>query len=140
MDEQEVRLHYFKRVPHREIGFICESLRGQIYCLANHNHGSKVIRKILEMSQKPSELYSSFVDELHQSGSTLITDRFGNHLMQTLLYYDLPEDREKVVLIVRENIMWFSRHKYASNVVQRCLVQGTEEQKRQLLEKILQPS
>jgi len=129
-----------ERVPHSEIGFIFEAFRGQICSLANHTYGCRVIQRILEKSEKPSELYSSVVHELHQSGSTLITDQFGNYVTQALLDHGLPEDRVKVIAIVRENIMSFSRHKYASNVVERCLAQGTEEQKKELLIKILESS
>ena len=129
-----------ERVPHSEISFIFDAFRGQICTLANHTYGCRVIQRILEKSDKPSELYSSVVQELHQSGSTLITDQFGNYVTQALLDHGLPEDRVKIIVIVRDNIMSFSRHKYASNVVERCLVQGTEEQKRQLMMKILEPS
>ena len=60
------------------------------------------------------------INKLLEGFSTLITDQFGNYVIKTILflgnYYYSNIIGEKISL----NILYYSRHKYSSNVVEKC--------------------
>jgi mRNA-binding protein PUF3 len=75
--------------------------------------------------------------ELHAEGPKLITDSYGNYVTQHVIEHGLPEDRAKIVSLVKAQFLTFSKHKFASNVVERCLVCGSDEQRRDLVDAVI---
>ncbi|KAF2454499.1 armadillo-type protein [Lineolata rhizophorae] len=125
-----------ERVPAEHIQFIINAFTGQVASLANHPYGCRVIQRMLEYCEEPAK--RSILQELHACGSTLIPDQYGNYVTQNIIERGDPEDRARVISLVKANLFVFSKHKFASNVVEKCLVHGNDEQKREIMEKILE--
>ena len=96
-----------------------------------NSYGCRVIQRLLEKVQEPQRRF--ILAELHAEGPKLITDSYGNYVTQHVIEHGLPEDRAKIVSLIKAQFLVFSKHKFASNVVERCLVCGDDEQRRELV-------
>ncbi|KAJ1976206.1 mRNA binding protein puf3, partial [Dimargaris verticillata] len=86
----------------------------------------------------PEEFIRPLLDELHKYTSSLVQDQYGNYVIQHVLEHSQKADRDLVVSKVRGNVLILSKHKFASNVVERCITYGSEEQRRTLVEEVIQ--
>lgn len=64
-----------------------------------------------------------------QSVSQLAQDQYGNYVIQHVLEHGGPEERLLVVQKIAPEIVQMSMHKFASNVVERCLTHCTTEER-----------
>ncbi|KAH8701208.1 armadillo-type protein [Phaeosphaeriaceae sp. PMI808] len=120
------------RVPMEHIQVIVEAFRGQIGRLAVNSYGCRVIQRLLEKVPEPQRRF--ILTELHAEGPKLITDSYGNYVTQHIIEHGLSEDRAKIVTLIKAQFLVFSKHKFASNVVERCLVCGSDDQRRELVD------
>lgn len=123
------------RVPMEHIQNIVEAFRGQVGTLSVNSYGCRVIQRLLEKVPEPQRRF--ILAELHAEGPKLITDSYGNYVTQHVIEHGLPEDRAKIVSLIQAQFLMFSKHKFASNVVERCLVCGDDSQRRQLVTTII---
>lgn len=127
-----------ERVPPEHIQFIFNAFTGQVATLATHAYGCRVIQRMLEHCEPPTR--NSILQELHLCGVSLITDSYGNYVTQHIIEHGGAEDRAKVINLIKDQLLSFSKHKFASNVVEKCLVYGTDEQRHQIMMKIAEPN
>lgn len=125
-----------ERVPAQHIAFIIDAFNGQIQQLATHAYGCRVIQRLLEHCEEPA--WSWILEELHACGPTLIPDQYGNYVAQHVIEHGRPEDRAKVISLIKVQLLPFSAHKFASNVVEKCLVYATDEQRQEIMLKFLE--
>lgn len=122
-------------VDARHVQFILDSIDGKVGDLANHAYGCRVIQRVLETCVEPAK--SRIYAELHACGATLISDQYGNYVAQNMMQHGAAEDRARVIGLVKQNIVSFAKHKYASNVVERCLEDCSPQQRRGLMEELV---
>jgi len=68
----------------------------------------------------------------------LSNDQYGNYVVQHIMEHSSrPGDRQMVMRIVRDNILTFSCHKYASNVIEKAIFSGTGDERAQLIHAII---
>ena len=108
--------------------------KGQTPVLAVHQYGCRVVQRILEFC-KPQD-QASILEELHQCAGNLITDQYGNYVIQHIIEQGKPEDKAKALQVVQAQILMFSKHKYASNVVERAIRFATDEQRRSIVSQL----
>jgi mRNA-binding protein PUF3 len=123
------------RVPSQHIHKIVEAFRGNVGVLSVNSYGCRVIQRLLEKVQEPQRRF--ILTELHAEGPKLITDQYGNYVTQHVIEHGLPEDRAKIVALIKAQFLMFSKHKFASNVVERCLIYGDDAQRRELVHVVL---
>lgn len=126
------------RVPMEHIQNIVEAFRGNVGVLSTNSYGCRVIQRLLEKVQEPQRRF--LLVELHAEGSKLITDSYGNYVTQHVIEHGLPEDRAKIIALIKAQLFTFSKHKFASNVVERCLICGSDEQRRELVLTVIAPN
>ena len=51
-----------------------------------------------------------------------------------------PEDKNKIVKSIKGNVIVLSNHKFASNVVEKCLEYGSEKDKKEIVDEIMESS
>jgi ABC-type uncharacterized transport system YnjBCD ATPase subunit len=54
----------------------------------------------------------------------LVQDQYGNYVVQHVIQFGRPADRRKVLCRVQQDLFGFAQHKFASNVVEKCLQFG----------------
>ena len=124
-----------ERIPPKHIKFIIEAFYSEVYNLATHPYGCRVIQRILQYCDEDSQ--SLILKELHGYTFLLVEDQYGNYVVQHLIERGKPSDRQQVMDIVKSSILSFSRHKFASNVVEKCIIHGSSVQRDELIEEIL---
>lgn len=124
-----------ERVPTEHIQFVIDAFRGQVHVLATHPYGCRVIQRILEYCQLRDQ--ASILEEFHQCSTMLITDQYGNYVAQHVISQGRPGDRAKVIKIVTAQLLTLSKHKFASNVVEKSIVNGTDEQRRLIVAQLI---
>lgn len=67
----------------------------------------------------------------------LITDQYGNYVTQHVIEHGKPEDRAKVIKIVTAQLLTLSKHKFASNVVEKSIQYGTDDQRKTIVEQLI---
>ena len=89
----------------------CESL-------ATHRHGCCVLQKYLDSPDK--EMKRNLINSLIDKCLVLIIDQFGNYVMQSVLLLNDVEASNAIASKLVENAAYYSKHKYSSNVVEKC--------------------
>ncbi|XP_024019311.1 pumilio homolog 5 isoform X1 [Morus notabilis] len=123
-------------VPPEKIGFIISSIEGQVATLATHPYGCRVIQRILEHCSDDSQC-QCIIDEILESFCVLAQDQYGNYVTQHVLERGKPHQRSQIISMLVGRIVQMSQHKYASNVVEKCLEHGNTSEVEVLIEEIL---
>ena len=86
--------------------------------LSTHRHGCCVIQNYLEL--KDPIMTPRLLDKLIENCLLLIVDQFGNYVIQTILLMGVKKYGNKLAENISQNIVYYAKHKYSSNVVEKC--------------------
>ncbi|KAH6773279.1 hypothetical protein C2S52_003853 [Perilla frutescens var. hirtella] len=123
-------------VPAEKIDFIISAFRGQVATLSTHPYGCRVIQRVLEHCSDDLRC-RPIVDEIMESAYDLAHDQYGNYVTQHVLERGRPFERSQIIDKLSGRIVPMSQHKYASNVVEKCLEYGDSAECERLIEEIL---
>ena len=76
------------------------------------------------------------LQEMHQHMKQLVTDQYGNYVVQHVLEHGTPVDKQTIMTAMNGEVLKYSQHKYASNVIERCLREGTNLQRTQMIDEV----
>ncbi|KAJ3126390.1 mRNA binding protein puf3 [Nowakowskiella sp. JEL0407] len=132
-----------ERIPPEHCQFIIDAFHGQVYALATHPYGCRVIQRIFEHctdNQTVSRGANAkpLLDELHRYTLNLIQDQYGNYVIQHVLEHGKPQDKALIIGKVRGQVLQMSKHKFASNVIEKCVAFGTKRDRQMLIEEVVQ--
>lgn len=129
-------------IPIEKLPFILQSLRGQIYHLSTHSYGCRVVQRLLEFGTLKDQ--DDILNDLDEFIPFLIQDQYGNYVIQHILQHGTEDtsshigmSKQNIIDIIRKNVVEYSKHKFASNVVEKSVVYGSKNQIRQILDQIL---
>jgi hypothetical protein len=77
------------------------------------------------------------LEELHRYTQNLVQDQYGNYVIQHVLERGKAADKSMVVAKVRGNVLQMSKHKFASNVVEKCVAYGSKRDRQLLIEEVI---
>eukprot|EP00803_Ostreobium_quekettii_P002535 evm.model.scf_736EXC.5 EVM.evm.TU.scf_736EXC.5 scf_736EXC:32512-37009(-) len=123
-------------LPSRTISYIVDCFLSQVQALAVHPYGCRVIQRILENCDE-AEKKHVVAEEILSNAKKLSQDQYGNYVVQHIVQHSTDEDRERVVNQLAPCAVALSQHKFASNVMEKCLVHGNDAQRRLLIEKVV---
>ena len=110
----------------------------QVKALAAHPYGCRVVQRILEHCDEPQRF--RILDELMASPHVLddlVRDQYGNYVVQHVIQYSRPADRATVLARVKRDLFVFAQHKFASNVVEKCLQFGGAANRTAMVDELL---
>lgn len=119
--------------------FIIDAFRGQVFSLSTHPYGCRVIQRILEHCIHPEQT-APVLEELHTHSEQLIQDQYGNYVVQHVLDHGNPEDKSKIMNSVRGKVLHLSQHKFASNVLEKCVQNASRPDRAFLIDEVCAPS
>lgn len=128
-------------IPLKKLPFVLDSLTGHIYHLSTHSYGCRVIQRLLEFGS--SEDQCNILNELKDFIPYLIQDQYGNYVIQYILQQnqftnkEMVDVKQEIVETVADNVVEYSKHKFASNVVEKSILYGSKDQKKLIMSKIL---
>ncbi|KAJ2718059.1 mRNA binding protein puf3, partial [Coemansia sp. Benny D115] len=123
-----------ERIPAEHIKFIIDSFHGQVFTLATHPYGCRVIQRMFEHCDESQT--RPLLDELHRFTNNLVQDQYGNYVIQHVMERGKAVDRSLVCSRVRGHVLQLSKHKFASNVVEKCIAYGEPKDRKALIEEI----
>ncbi|KAF9212168.1 mRNA binding protein puf3 [Podila verticillata] len=121
-------------VPSEHIQFIINSFTGQVYNLATHPYGCRVIQRMFEYC---ADTKIPLLDELHRYIPNLVQDQYGNYVIQHILERGKAAEKSLVVSKVVGQVLVLSKHKFASNVVEKCVAYGSKTDRQRLIEEVI---
>ena len=105
--------------PPEAVQFMLDAFRGQVVLLARHAYGCRVLQRIIEHCTAAQ--VAPLVDELLAAVGPMLTDQFGNYVVQHVMERGTARQRRAVVLATRGRVQELSCHKFASNVMEKCV-------------------
>lgn len=79
------------------------------------------------------------LDEVVASAVTLFEDQYGNYVVQHTLQHGFATHRRAICSLVKGRVLKLSQHKFASNVVERCLLCCSASDRRVIVAEIMRP-
>lgn len=89
------------------------------------------------LSQHAEQLQIGLIQEVLGSVASLAQDQFGNYVIQHILEHGAPRYKEAVIAALVGDVVHLSRHKFASNVVEKSLHYCTSGDRDRMIERIL---
>jgi hypothetical protein len=137
-----------EQVPPQLVMFVVDTFHGKVCSLAMHPYGCRVIQRILEhcsqWTNRPNAAEDpgvaaqlSVLDELLSETPKLVQDQYGNYVVQHVLEHGRPEDKGEIIRHLRGRIVVLSQHKFASNVIEKCVQHGGYDDRQMILEEIV---
>lgn len=120
-----------ERVPAEHIQFIINAFTGRVQESAVHPYGCRVIQRMLEYCEEPTR--NAVLHELHGCASSLIVDQYGNYVAQHVIEHGKAEDRGKIIDLVTLQLVNYSKHKFASNVVEKSIQFGSQDERQAIV-------
>ena len=96
-----------------------------IVLISVHKHGCCVLQKCIERAA-PKEQHQLFSLLLYHC-KELIIDQCGNYIIQFMITLNIEEINLNVAEQLSDDIENYSKQKYSSNVVEKCLECGTDQ-------------
>lgn len=124
-----------ERVPSDQVQFVVDSFKGQVCHLAMHPYGCRVLQRIFEHCSSSQSI--PLLAELFEHIDVLVLDQYGNYVIQHVLERGSSHDKSKVIACVRGRLVELSRHKFASNVVEKSMAYANSSDRRSLVDEIL---
>ncbi|KAF2397288.1 ARM repeat-containing protein [Trichodelitschia bisporula] len=133
MDQQgnHVIQRVIERVPPEHWQFIVNESRGHLAEMSQNQYGCRVVQRMLDYCD--ASLQAAMLDELVPQGEKLITDTYGNYVAQHIIIKGPEKESSKMVEYVKKNWFQYSKHKFASNVVERVLVYKGDDVRRYIM-------
>ena len=106
--------------------------------LATHRHGCCILQRLLD---RPDEKFrNDLVANLVENCFVLIIDQFGNYVIQSILLSNDPKAAGAIALKICDNIQYYSKHRYSSNVIEKCFDHCGKREQKLLVQKICSPA
>ena len=105
--------------------------------LASHSHGCCVLQKFL--NGKDRNLKDMLVNNLINNCLVLIIDQYGNYVIQSILLLNESKSSSAIAMKIIDNVAYYSKHRYSSNVVEKCFDFCGKNEKKKLIEKLSPP-
>lgn len=109
----------------KHLGFMMNALRGQVMVLSNHQYGCRVVQRMMDFGTEDDN--DAIIAELRPSAHLLLPDQYGNYVAQHIIVRGKFEDRLRMVSLVLDQLVDLCKHKFASNVVETCIIHGVPE-------------
>lgn len=105
--------------------------------LATHRHGCCILQKLMDGPNK--KLKYELINSLVENCFVLIIDQFGNYVIQSILTLNEKESSSAIAMKVCDNLPYYSKHRYSSNVIEKCFDFCDKKVRKILIEKICSP-
>lgn len=119
------------RVPIEHVQFVVDTIVSSVQYWAVHNYGCRVVQRLLERCSGITK--QKMLADLHSCAQTLIADQYGNYVAQCVIIIGSADDRNKMINVIKANLLSYSRQKYASNTVEKGILYGSDKQRREIM-------
>ena len=115
------------------VDFIVNALKGNIWGVACHAYGCRVMQRLLEQSPIALRNANDLLQEILSHAKELTRNQYGNYVVQHLLISSGSKYRDAIVDIVLPEFFELACHKFASNVIEKVIVFSENENHEKLM-------
>lgn len=128
-----------EKIDNNMLDFIVDEISKNVIDLSTHPYGCRVIQRILENFDNRQK--EQITRELFGEIPGLILDQYGNYVVQHILdHCSHTSSRAFIFKYIRDHVFILSSHKFASNVVEKCLISGDMMERREIAMEIINNS
>ena len=117
--------------------FIFDAVGNNCIEVGTHRHGCCVLQRCIDHASGEQKPW--LVQRITEHATILVRDPFGNYVVQYIIDLNEPSFTEPVVAGFRGCIGELSRHKFSSNVIEKCLRCAQPPSKDMIVEELLSP-
>ncbi|KAF4973412.1 hypothetical protein FSARC_306 [Fusarium sarcochroum] len=99
--------------------FIFDAVGNNCVEVGTHRHGCCVLQRCIDHASGDQKLW--LIRRITEHARILVQDPFGNYVVQYIIDLNEPTFTEPIVLMFKDCISQLSRHKFSSNVIEKCL-------------------
>ncbi|CAJ2511087.1 Uu.00g067120.m01.CDS01 [Anthostomella pinea] len=115
--------------------FIFSAVGNHCIEVGTHRHGCCVLQRCIDHATGAQKAW--LVSRITEHAYRLVQDPFGNYVVQYIIDLNEPNFTEPLVREFSGKISQLSRHKFSSNVVEKCLRCGQDESKDMIVNELL---
>lgn len=114
---------------------IAAAVKPHLLALAFDNCGCRVIQRLFD--KYDVDTLSNLVDDVIVKAVDLSTNQYGNYVVQKILESGKPGLASKVISVLKGCYYEFSMHKFASNVMEKCIRKANPQEQMEIFTEII---
>lgn len=118
--------------------FIFDAVGQHCVPVGTHRHGCCVLQRCVDHASGLQK--RELVRQISSFAFDLVQDPFGNYVVQYILDLDEPLFIEPLCQNFKGSVVYLSKQKFSSNVMEKCIRVASEESRRTLIQEIIPPS
>lgn len=115
--------------------FIFNAVGDACIDVGTHRHGCCVLQRCIDHAE--GEDKAKLIHAITQHALILVQDPFGNYVIQYIIDINQPHFTNPIVSRFLDNVVDLSRHKFSSNVIEKCLRCASDEYKDMIVNSLL---
>ncbi|KAL2130756.1 hypothetical protein VTI74DRAFT_5974 [Chaetomium olivicolor] len=120
-----------------DASFIFEAVGKNCVEVGTHRHGCCVLQRCIDHADGTQKTW--LIERITENAYTLVQDPFGNYVVQYIIDLNEPSFTEPLVQQFATRISALSKHKFSSNVVEKCLRCSSDQSKDMIVDELLAP-
>lgn len=117
--------------------FIFDAVGNNCVEVGTHRHGCCVLQRCIDHATGDQKLW--LIQRITEHARILVQDPFGNYVVQYIIDLNEPTFTEPIVGTFQGCIGQLSRHKFSSNVIEKCLRCAQPVSRDMIVEELLVP-
>ncbi|KAI1869446.1 hypothetical protein JX265_006536 [Neoarthrinium moseri] len=117
--------------------FIFEAVGRHCVDVGTHRHGCCVLQRCIDHAAGEQKMW--LITQITDNAPRLVQDPFGNYVVQYIIDLNEPAFTEPLVTKFQGRISQLSRHKFSSNVIEKCLRCASEPSRDRMVQELLVP-
>ncbi|CAI4212518.1 unnamed protein product [Parascedosporium putredinis] len=117
--------------------FIFDAVGMHCVEVGTHRHGCCVLQRCIDHANTDQKAW--LITRITEHAHVLVQDPYGNYVIQYIIDLNEPAFTEPVVNQFRTHVSQLSRHKFSSNVIEKCLRCAQDPSKDMIVDEILAP-
>lgn len=123
------------KLTSEENQFIFEAVGNNCIDVGTHRHGCCVLQRCIDHAAGEQKM--TLISQITENAQRLVQDPFGNYVVQYIIDLNEPSFTEPLVLKFLGGIGRLSRHKFSSNVMEKCLRCASDQSKDMMIQEIM---
>ncbi|KAK3315010.1 hypothetical protein B0H66DRAFT_535903 [Apodospora peruviana] len=120
-----------------DASFIFEAVGNNCIDVGTHRHGCCVLQRCIDHADGAQKVW--LIARITDHAVGLVQDPFGNYVVQYIIDLNEQSFTEPIVMQFKGRIPTLSKHKFSSNVIEKCLRCSTDVSKDMIVEEMLAP-
>ncbi|KAL5612106.1 hypothetical protein BROUX41_000346 [Berkeleyomyces rouxiae] len=117
--------------------FIFDAVGNHCIDVGTHRHGCCVLQRCIDHANEKQQEW--LIARITEHARVLVQDPYGNYVVQYIIDLNEPSYTEPMVVQFRDSIGPLSRHKFSSNVIEKCIRCASDVSKDMIVKELLDP-